>query len=121
MSTQNGILTPQSIEASTRAALTQVMDPEIGENIMDLGLVYGIEVDENLIEIALTMTSPACPMGEMILDEIDATLTRLLPPDLGVYIRLVWESPREVSAPVQRSLTYSRNGSIRSNVLSRLK
>jgi metal-sulfur cluster biosynthetic enzyme len=60
---------------------------------VDLGLVYGIEIEGNLARITLTMTSPACPMGEMLLDEIHATLTRLLQEDMAFDIRLVWEPP----------------------------
>jgi len=48
-------------------ALREVYDPEVGINIIDLGLVYGIEVDENgLVDITMTLTTPACPLGPTI-------------------------------------------------------
>jgi metal-sulfur cluster biosynthetic enzyme len=93
MSTQTCNVPSSPLGKSVRNALLQVVDPEIGENIVDLGLVYGIEITENVARITLTMTSPACPMGEMLLDEIHATLTRLLPGDMAFDIRLVWEPP----------------------------
>ncbi|MFA7350849.1 MAG: metal-sulfur cluster assembly factor [Methylotenera sp.] len=80
-------------EQSVRNALLQVIDPEVGENIVDLGLVYGIGVSEDVVIVTFTMTSQACPMGEMLLDDIDATLTRLLPSELKFNINLVWEPP----------------------------
>jgi metal-sulfur cluster biosynthetic enzyme len=47
-------------------ALRTVLDPELGINIVDLGLVYQVDVDEAGVRIALTMTSPACPLQEFI-------------------------------------------------------
>lgn len=81
------------LEQSIQDILQQVIDPEVGENIVDLGLVYGIKVEENVAKISLTLTSQACPMGEMLLDDIDATLTRKLPTDIKYDIQLVWEPP----------------------------
>ncbi len=80
-------------EQSVRNALLQVIDPEVGENIVNLGLVYGIEVSEDVVIVTFTMTSQACPMGEMLLDDIDATLTLLLPSELKFNMNLVWEPP----------------------------
>lgn len=80
-------------EQSVRDALLQVIDPEVGENIVDLGLVYGIGVSEDVVIVTFTMTSQACPMGEMLLDDIQATLTRLLPNEVNFNMNLVWEPP----------------------------
>lgn len=81
------------LEKSVREILLQVIDPEVGENIVDLGLVYGIKVEKNIAKVNLTLTSQACPMGEMLLDDIHATLTRLLPKEMEFDINLVWEPP----------------------------
>ena len=67
------------LELAVHDALLRVIDPEIGENIVDLGLVYGIEADARSVKVELTMTSPACPMGEMVLDEAHAELAHALP------------------------------------------
>jgi len=55
--------------------LRKIIDPEVGVNIVDLGLVYGLvrnlEQDEQSVTVDLTMTSPACPMGESIIAEVE--------------------------------------------------
>lgn len=91
MKTCNEPLLPQ--EQLVRDALLQVIDPEAGENIVDLGLVYGIEVRGNIAKVIFTMTTPACPMGDMLLDDIHATLTRMLPDEMECDINLVWDPP----------------------------
>ncbi len=61
-------------------------------NIVDLGLVYGIETasDGSSVVVEMTMTSPACPMGEMIVEEVEAVLRELLPASVVLDVRLVW-------------------------------
>ncbi|KXB29215.1 hydroxylase [Dechloromonas denitrificans] len=76
-----------------RKALRKVVDPEVGANIVDLGLIYRIEIDAPQLLIEMTMTSPACPMGEMIIDDAYSELDRILPEDWQPEIRLVWEPP----------------------------
>ncbi len=76
-----------------RAALRRVADPEIGANIVDLGLVYRIELAGESLLIEMTMTSPACPMGEMIVDDAYAELQRILPAAIEPDIRIVWDPP----------------------------
>lgn len=79
------------------AALAQVIDPEIGVNIVDLGLVYDIDSDSDGWRIALTMTSPACPMGQSILDDVRAVIDTSLTIGTCVDIDLVWEPPWDPS------------------------
>jgi metal-sulfur cluster biosynthetic enzyme len=76
-----------------RDALRRVADPEVGANIVDLGLVYRIEFTGADLFIEMTMTSPACPMGEMIIDDAYAELERILPDECQPEIRIVWEPP----------------------------
>lgn len=76
-----------------RMALQGVIDPEVGVNIVDLGLVYGVTVVHRHARIDMTMTSPACPMGEMLLDEVEAALKKTLPAGWEFEIELVWEPP----------------------------
>lgn len=76
-----------------RNALRKVVDPEIGANIVDLGLVYRIELSERSLLIEMTMTSPACPMGDLIVDDAHAELDRVLPADVSVNLQVVWEPP----------------------------
>lgn len=79
------------------AALTQVIDPEIGINIVDLGLVYDVESNDEGWRIALTMTSPACPMGQSILDDVRSVIDTSLAIGTSVDIDLVWEPPWDPS------------------------
>ena len=76
-----------------RTLLRRVADPEIGANIVDLGLIYRLEYANDALEIDLTMTSPACPMGDLIIDDIQAELERALPPHVPVRLQVVWEPP----------------------------
>ena len=76
-----------------REALSRVVDPEIGENLVELGLVYGIEAVGNRASVQLTLTSPACPMGEMVLDDAYAALCDALPQEMEIDIEMVWEPP----------------------------
>lgn len=80
-------------EKEVRTVLRGVIDPEVGVNIVDLGLVYGVEISKNRLHIDLTMTTPACPMGEMILDDVHEALTALAPTDVEIDIELVWDPP----------------------------
>lgn len=79
--------------AAVRAALRKVIDPEAGLDIVSLGLVYDIRLAPGRLEIDLTMTSPACPMGDMILDDARSELRRALPEACAIDLRLVWEPP----------------------------
>ena len=80
-------------ERQIRDILRQVVDPEVGMNIVALGLVYRIEVAADRLLIDMTMTSPACPMGEMILGDVRAALAKVLPDTMQTDVRLVWEPP----------------------------
>ena len=87
---------------SVRALLRQVIDPEVGANIVDMGLIYEVTVGADAIRISMTMTSPACPMGEMILDEVRAVLADELP-GWPAEVVLVWEPPWNPSMMSERT------------------
>lgn len=76
-----------------RAALRKVVDPEVGINIVDLGLVYAIAQDERGVTVDLTMTTPACPMGAGIVAEAEYELAAVLPAGTTVVVNLVWDPP----------------------------
>ena len=72
------------------AALRQVIDPELYHNIVDLGLVYGVEVrDENRVGVVMTLTTPHCPMGPQILADVDKFL--LAAGASAVEVQIVWQ------------------------------
>jgi metal-sulfur cluster biosynthetic enzyme len=60
-----------------REALKNVADPEIGVNIVDLGLIYGIEEKDGAVRITATLTYPGCPLGPQIMDEIKEAVMAL--------------------------------------------
>ena len=65
--------------ADVREALHHVIDPELGIDVIDLGLVYGIEIDElGRAIITMTLTTPACPLTDLIEDECASTLAGLV-------------------------------------------
>lgn len=77
-------------EGEVRAALRRVVDPEMGINIVDLGLVYEIDVYDDEVIVQMTLTSPACPMGPQIVRDSKAAAESVK----GVSqaeIALVWE------------------------------
>ena len=80
-------------EDMVRDALRIVMDPEAGMNIVDLGLVYGIEASADGVKVRMTMTSAACPMADMIVDDSYKALEGALPLNTPIDIELVWDPP----------------------------
>ena len=72
--------------------LQEVMDPEIGLSVVDLGLVYRAERGEG-IEVALTLTTRACPLGEMIVEDARGRLERGFPDAPRIAVNLVWSPP----------------------------
>ena len=78
-----------------RDALRQVDDPELGINIVDLGLVYAIEVLGETIFVKMTMTTPACPLHAYLSAESEKAIRSRFPGIGRVEIELVWEPPWE--------------------------
>lgn len=84
---------PQALRQPITDALERVVDPEVAMNIVDVGLVYGVAVREGIVRVEVTMTSAACPVADLILEEIETELDRDMPPDLKIQVELVWEPP----------------------------
>ena len=80
------MLQPETI----RQALRQVKDPELDLNIIDLGLVYDVEVEDGEVHIEMTLTSPGCPAGPMITNDAYKAV-RALEGVKDVNIEIVWE------------------------------
>lgn len=64
-------------ETAVLAALRQVLDPEIGMNIVDLGLIYDVAIAGSGVRVAMTLTSAGCPMGESIRGGAELALLNL--------------------------------------------
>lgn len=81
-------------------ALRSVDDPEAGMNIVELGLVYGVEAAQHTsapapwrATVRMTMTSPACPLGDYLSDAVRDALRARFPELEEVSVELVWEPP----------------------------
>src|SRR3954454_6163667 len=74
-------------------AMRVVYDPEIGVNIVDLGLVYDVDIKENNdVEVTMTLTSMGCPLGPVIISDVQKALQPL--GEVGeVGVRIVWSPP----------------------------
>lgn len=83
--------------AQIRNALRAVVDPEVGLNIVELGLVYEVEVTPDTVKVQLTMTSPACPLSDLVIADAENALLDVLDPAIQVTIELVWSPPWEPS------------------------
>ncbi len=80
-------------EDAIRDALREVIDPEVGLNVVDLGLVYGIEASAERIDVRMTMTTPACPLGEAIVESARNAIRAAAPEVRDIEIELVWDPP----------------------------
>lgn len=78
-------------ESAVRDALAEVEDPEAGMDIVALGLVYGVEVASDAIRVDMTMTTPACPVADLLVDQARAAIARIAPAGTAIDVRLVWE------------------------------
>jgi metal-sulfur cluster biosynthetic enzyme len=103
-------MSESSPEEIIRAALREVIDPEVGMNVVDLGLIYGIEAAENHAHITMTMTTPACPMGSYLTDSVREAAQRVLPEAGDIKVDLVWDppwSPRMMSDHARKHFGWS--------------
>src|SRR4051812_49024063 len=73
-------------------ALRQVEDPELGMDIVELGLVYDAEIEGSKVKVSHSLTSMGCPAGPMIQQDIDNTV-RALPGVEDVEVELTWDPP----------------------------
>jgi metal-sulfur cluster biosynthetic enzyme len=82
---------PEALRLPIEAALCQVVDPEVAMTIVDVGLIHGVDVSEDAVNVVMTMTSAACPVTDVIVGDVEAELDRVVPPRLTIHVELVWE------------------------------
>ncbi len=73
-------------------ALKEVIDPELGMNIMDLGLVYHVETGEKWVNVEFTLTYPGCPLSDVLVEDIQNTLKEKVGAE-EVHTQIVWDPP----------------------------
>ena len=96
---------PPGLRQPVLAALRRVVDPEVSLSIVDLGLVYGVQIGAELASVRMTMTSAACPVADMIVEEVEAELLQVLPEGCAAAVELCWEpawSPALMSERARR-------------------
>ena len=74
-------------------ALRHVEDPELGMDIVDLGLLYDVEIDGAKVKVTHSLTSMGCPAGPMIQEDIEATVRGMFPDVEEVELDLTWDPP----------------------------
>lgn len=74
------------------SALGTVYDPELGLDIVALGLVYDVRVEGDTVEVDMTLTTPGCPVSEQLPAEAEAAV-RSAVPDAEVRLDVVWDPP----------------------------
>lgn len=84
---------PEPLRQPIAAALQRVVDPELALSIVDVGLVYGVTVTDAKAHVLLTMTSAACPVTDLIIEDIETQLDRVVPSGLTIEAELTWEPP----------------------------
>lgn len=88
---------PEQLRDGIFSALKQVIAPELALSIVSLGLVYGVDVVDGHVIVRMTMTSPACPVRDVIVGDVEDALDKMLPPDYTLAVEIGWEPPWEPS------------------------
>ena len=92
--------------SDVRAACASVADPEFGLSVEDLGLIYDVAISGRAVTVAMTLTTPHCPAGDVILGGVRAAV-EAVPGVASVEVQLVWDpawTPEMVSARGRQQL-----------------
>ena len=96
------------MENRIKECLKEVYDPELGVNIVDLGLIYEVNFQEGQAWIKMTLTTPGCPMHDMIVGGVERALLAV-PEVISVNVDVVWHpvwSPLQMSDDAKAYLGY---------------
>jgi metal-sulfur cluster biosynthetic enzyme len=103
--------TPGIDEQTVLSTLRQIVDPELGFNIVDLGFIYNVQIEGGRVGIQMTLTTPGCPMHQSLTYAVRRALLSLEPVQ-EVDVELVWEppwTPEMMSEEVRTKLAATRN------------
>jgi metal-sulfur cluster biosynthetic enzyme len=79
-------------EQLVREALKEVYDPELQYSVVDLGLIYDVQVNDGNVHVLMTLTSPGCPVAPMIIDQIQESVG-VIPGAKDVDVAITFEPP----------------------------
>lgn len=82
--------------------LGAVYDPELGVNLVELGLIYRLEIENGEVKVEMTLTTPGCPMSDSMPDAVERSL-QLIPGIRSVAVDLVWEPRWEPEMMTERA------------------
>lgn len=89
-------------------ALRECYDPEIPVNVVDLGLIYDVRIDDGSVEVDMTLTAPGCPMSAMISEDVKSRIEQVEGVKEAV-VNMVWEpvwTPEKMSDDARKSLGF---------------
>jgi len=82
--------------------LKEVIDPELGISIVDLGLIYGVEVEGKKVKVKLTLTTPLCPLGGFVIASVEEKIRELgYEPEVELTFDPPW-TPERMSPELKR-------------------
>jgi len=100
-------ITPEAVRETIRE---NVYDPEIGINVVDLGLLYDVSVPENnKVNLEMTLTTPGCPLYDVIHADVEQALKTKFGQEIEVGLEWVWDppwSPEQMSEDARMELGY---------------
>jgi metal-sulfur cluster biosynthetic enzyme len=100
---------PAEWQPSVVTALRRVVDPEMALTIVDVGLVYGVHIGADTARVRLTMTSAACPVADVIVDDVEQALDTVLPPEWQIRVEVCHDvewTPARMSAEARRFMQW---------------
>ncbi len=94
-------------EATVLEALKEVLDPELGENVVDLGLIYGVDVHDSRVDVTMTLTTAGCPLHASMAAAVERAIRLMVPGVEDVCVELVFDppwTPARLSPAARRNL-----------------
>ncbi len=96
-------------------SLKECMDPEIPINVVDMGLIYGVDIkDDNKVDIKMTMTTRGCPLHDTLVSDVKRYVNKV-PGVVGVNVEIVWEpawTPERMSEEGKKLINYGKQKTI---------